>query len=62
MRHKVILTRDEGGWIVAEITELPGCVSQGKNEAEAIANIREAVAGWLWAEGLKAPRWTLDRH
>ena len=45
-----ILTRDEDGWIVAECPDLPGCVSQGKSEAEALANIHEAIAGWLWAE------------
>ena len=54
MNNKVILTQDESGWIVAECPELPGCVSQGKDEAEALANIREAMAGWLWAEDQKA--------
>jgi predicted RNase H-like HicB family nuclease len=54
MGHEVILTKDESGWIVAECPELPGCVSQGKNDAEALANIREAMAGWLWAEDQKA--------
>jgi predicted RNase H-like HicB family nuclease len=54
MRTKVVLRKDESGWIVAECPELPGCVSQGKNETEALANIREAMAGWLWAEEQKA--------
>jgi len=54
MSQDVILTKDEPGWIVAECPELPGCVSQGKDEAEALANIREAMAGWLWAEEQKA--------
>jgi predicted RNase H-like HicB family nuclease len=53
MNHNVILTTDEDDWIVAECPELPGCVSQGKDEAEALANIREAMAGWLWAEEQK---------
>jgi predicted RNase H-like HicB family nuclease len=53
MKSKVNLVRDESGWIVAECPELPGCVSQGKDEAEALANIREAMAGWLWAEEQK---------
>jgi predicted RNase H-like HicB family nuclease len=56
MRHEVILTRDEEGWIVAECPELPSGVSQGKNEAEAPANIREAIAGWHWAEGQKSAK------
>jgi len=54
MGHEVILTSAEDGWIIAECPELPGCVSQGKTEAEARANIEEAITGWLWAESLKA--------
>lgn len=54
MDHDVILTRDEGDWVMAECPAFPGCVSQGKTEAEALANIREAIAGWLWAEEQKA--------
>jgi predicted RNase H-like HicB family nuclease len=53
VRNEVILTRAENGWIVAECPALSGCVSQGKDEAEALANIREAMAGWLWAEEQK---------
>jgi predicted RNase H-like HicB family nuclease len=60
MRYDV-MTFDESGWIVAECPELPGCVSQGKDEAEALANIREAMAGWLWAEAQKAIDCTLTR-
>ena len=33
---------------------LPGCVSQGRGEAEAIETIREAVVAWLWAEDQQA--------
>jgi predicted RNase H-like HicB family nuclease len=32
---------------------MPGCISQGMDEAEATANIQEAIAAWLWAEGQK---------
>ena len=44
----------EDGWIVVECPALPGCVSQGRNEEEALANIREAITAWLWAEDQKA--------
>jgi predicted RNase H-like HicB family nuclease len=54
MNNKIVLTSDESGWIVAECPELPGCVSQGKDESEALANIREARSGWLWAEEQKS--------
>ncbi|MGQ0540588.1 MAG: type II toxin-antitoxin system HicB family antitoxin [Blastocatellia bacterium] len=54
MIFHVVLEKDEGGWIVAECPSLPGCVSQGKNEQEAIENIKEAITAWLWAEDQKA--------
>jgi predicted RNase H-like HicB family nuclease len=54
LNNRAVLTQDGSGWIVAEVPALPGCVSQGKNEAEAMANIREAITGWLWAEEQKA--------
>ena len=44
MRLIVTLDRDETGMIVAECPAIPGCVSQGKTEDEALANIREAIA------------------
>jgi predicted RNase H-like HicB family nuclease len=47
MKFLVTLEHDEAGFIVAECPALPGCVSQGRNEAEAIANIREAIEASL---------------
>ena len=32
---------------MAECPAIPGCVSQGKTEEEALSNIREAVVGCL---------------
>ena len=43
MKFLVTLERDEAGWIVAECPALPGCVSQGKSESEALENIKEAI-------------------
>ena len=54
MPFHVTLDEAEDGWIVAECPALPGCVSQGKDEQEALANIREAITAWLWAEDQKA--------
>jgi predicted RNase H-like HicB family nuclease len=54
MRHEIKLTQDESCWIVAEVPALPGCVSQGRDDAEAMTNIREAISGWFWAEEQKA--------
>ncbi len=43
MKFRVLLEKDEDGVIVATVPSLPGCISQGKTEAEAIANIRQAI-------------------
>jgi predicted RNase H-like HicB family nuclease len=43
MNFKVILELGEDGYVVARVPSLPGCVSQGKNEREAIKNIKEAI-------------------
>jgi predicted RNase H-like HicB family nuclease len=54
MIFHVTLEHAEDGWIVAECPALPGCVSQGKDEKEALDNIKEAITAWLWAEDMKA--------
>ena len=54
MIFHVVLEKAEDGWIVVECPALPGCVSQGQDEEEALANIREAITAWLWAEDQKA--------
>ena len=47
MRYRVYLEPDEDGMFVATCPTLPGCVSQGQTRAEATANIREAIEGYL---------------
>lgn len=54
MVFHVTLESAENGWIVAECPALPGCVSQGKTEQEALENIKEAISAWLWAEDQKS--------
>ena len=47
MKFITTLERDEDGVWVAECPAIPGCVSQGATHDEALANIREAIAGCL---------------
>jgi predicted RNase H-like HicB family nuclease len=54
MLFHVTLSNDEDGWIVAECPALPGCVSQGRDQKEALENIQETTRVWLWAEDQKA--------
>jgi predicted RNase H-like HicB family nuclease len=56
MKLPVILTPGEDSYIVAECPTLPGCISQGKTEEEALRNIHEAMVGWLEAEAIKIER------
>jgi predicted RNase H-like HicB family nuclease len=43
MRFAITITRDEDGIYIAECRAIPGCVSQGKTEADAEANIQDAI-------------------
>ena len=46
MKYKVVLHRSEEG-IAASVPGLPGCWSEGATEAEALENIRVAIAEYL---------------
>ncbi len=57
MRQVVIYLGEDGYW-VAECPSLSGCISQGKTRQEAIANIKEAIEGYIVAleeDGLPVP-------
>lgn len=47
MQIQVIIKPGEDGWFVAEVPSLPGCISQGKTEDEALLNIKEAIELYL---------------
>lgn len=47
MKYRVVIEADEDGVFVAECPALPGCISQGKTRDEAIANIKDAIQGYL---------------
>lgn len=62
MRQAVIYPGEDGFW-VAECPSLPGCVSQGETREQAIANIREAIEGYILAlkeDGLPVPEEKFD--
>ncbi|MGR3310079.1 MAG: type II toxin-antitoxin system HicB family antitoxin [Candidatus Brocadiales bacterium] len=55
MKLNVIIEQDEAGYYVAEVPALPGCLSQGKTREEAVANIKEAIEGWIEVMESKHP-------
>lgn len=47
MKFRVLIEPDEDGVFVAQGPALPGCVSQGGTREQSLANIRDAMAGYL---------------
>ncbi len=48
MRYTILLHRSDEG-ISVSVPGLPGCWSEGDTEAEALENIRDAIAEYLLA-------------
>lgn len=53
MKFAVVVERDEDGWFVASVPELPGCHTQAKTLDELTVRIKEAIEAYLEAEGFK---------
>ena len=56
--RQVVVHRGEDGFWVAKVPSLPGCISQGRTKEEAVANVREAIEGYVAAleqDGLQVP-------
>ncbi|MCL0075301.1 type II toxin-antitoxin system HicB family antitoxin [Dehalococcoidia bacterium] len=47
MKIKVILEASEEGGFTAYVPSLPGCISEGDSEEEALVNIKEAIGLYL---------------
>jgi predicted RNase H-like HicB family nuclease len=47
MRYTVVLEEEADGGYVVSVPALPGCVSEGDTRADALANIREAIALYI---------------
>ncbi|MDS3860828.1 type II toxin-antitoxin system HicB family antitoxin [Thermosynechococcaceae cyanobacterium BACA0444] len=61
--RQVIVYRDEDGYWIAECPSLKGCISQGQTKEEALANIKEAISGYVAAlevDGLPIPEETFE--
>ena len=43
------LSAEDGGGFVATVPELPGCMSDGETEFEAMQNVQDAIDCWIEA-------------
>jgi predicted RNase H-like HicB family nuclease len=51
LKFAVIVEKDEEGYYVASVPELPGCHTQAKTLDELMARVKEAIIAYLEAEG-----------
>jgi len=61
--RQVITYKDEDGYWIAECPSLKGCISQGKTKEIALANIKEAIFGYIAAleeDNLPIPEETFE--
>ncbi len=47
MKLKIVLEPSNEGGFTVFVPSLPGCISEGENEEEALENIREAIDLYL---------------
>lgn len=50
MKLKIVLEQGVDGFITAFCPALKGCITQGRTEQEALANIKEAIELYLEAD------------
>ncbi len=60
MKLKVILEPSEEGGYTIYAPSLPGCISEGDSEAEALTNIKEAIE--LYLEPVDDELFVSDSH
>ncbi|MEK6857732.1 MAG: type II toxin-antitoxin system HicB family antitoxin [Nanoarchaeota archaeon] len=49
-KYTLIIEKDEDGWYISEVVELPGCHTQAKSMDQLIERTREAIKAYLHEE------------
>ena len=62
MKFSVTLNQDEDSVWIAECPSVPGCVSQGETKAEALENIKDAIAACLQVRAERNLPLTVEIH
>ena len=52
-RYRIAIHRARGGYF-ARVIDLPGCVSRGESEVEALENARVAIRAFVWVAQILA--------
>ena len=52
-KYTVLIEKDEEGWLVSEVVELPGCHTQGKTMDQLIERTKEAIRAYLGEDNYK---------
>lgn len=50
-KYTIIIEKDEEGWLISEVVQLPGCHTQAKNLNQLIERTKEAIKAYLGTEG-----------
>jgi predicted RNase H-like HicB family nuclease len=53
VKFSVLVERDEDGYYIASVPELPGCYTQARTLDELTGRVREAIELYLETEGTK---------
>ena len=53
LKFGVVVEKDEDGYYVASVPELPGCHTQAKTLDAVMKRVKEAIQAYLEAEGTK---------
>ena len=51
MNFTVLIEKDENGWYIASVPDIPGCYTQGRTVEQVVERIREAVEVCLESDG-----------
>lgn len=49
-RYTAIIEKDEDGWLISDVVELPGCHTQAKSMDELLVRTKEAIQAYLETE------------
>lgn len=47
LRYTALMEQNEDGGYTVTVPSLPGCISEGPTREEALANIEEAISGYI---------------